>query len=427
MNLYEHAGDQCFDSSPVIDADGTLLGVTRMIHITEYALLPRTGVLRLRATPAPRSTPTPKRAGIGVAICYDRHAPGVHAGARRWAAPISSSCPRPARWANGPKVCTKPRCGWRRFRTGTSWRCATGWDGEDCLEFAGESFVCGPDGNGAGAGSLGRRGCGALHRGGRSKATRDSHARQLFLRHRRPELYAGWIARHRGARSWLSSSARWAGGISPAIGVNQVIGAAIFILPADVARLVGPWGPLAFLAVGAALHLHRAVLRRGGQPLRSDRRPVPAGARRVRPLRRLRSRLDDVVHARRRARPRWPTASHSRSRSTGRRWPTGSGALAVITVLTVTLTAINIVGVKQSSWVVNVLTVGKLVPLAIFILAGIWFVDPARWATLPGVTLNQVGAAALAADLRLWRIRSDGGAGRGGGRTRSVTCRSRSS
>ena len=35
-----------------------------------------------------------------------------------------------------------------------------------------------------------------------------------------------------------------------AIGVNQVIGSAIFLLPADVARLVGPWGPAMFLAVG---------------------------------------------------------------------------------------------------------------------------------------------------------------------------------
>jgi len=35
-----------------------------------------------------------------------------------------------------------------------------------------------------------------------------------------------------------------------AIGVNQVIGSAIFLLPADVARLVGPWGPLAFIGVG---------------------------------------------------------------------------------------------------------------------------------------------------------------------------------
>src|SRR3990170_4577829 len=35
-----------------------------------------------------------------------------------------------------------------------------------------------------------------------------------------------------------------------AIGVNQVIGSAIFLLPADVATSVGAWGPLAFLAVG---------------------------------------------------------------------------------------------------------------------------------------------------------------------------------
>src|SRR5688500_8875655 len=35
-----------------------------------------------------------------------------------------------------------------------------------------------------------------------------------------------------------------------AIGVNQVIGSAIFLLPADVAVRVGTWGPLAFLAVG---------------------------------------------------------------------------------------------------------------------------------------------------------------------------------
>lgn len=37
-----------------------------------------------------------------------------------------------------------------------------------------------------------------------------------------------------------------------AIGINQVIGSAIFLLPADVARLVGAWGPAAFAAVGLA-------------------------------------------------------------------------------------------------------------------------------------------------------------------------------
>src|SRR5436309_10640047 len=37
LNLFERDGDRTFDCSPVIDADGTLLGRTRMIHITDYA------------------------------------------------------------------------------------------------------------------------------------------------------------------------------------------------------------------------------------------------------------------------------------------------------------------------------------------------------------------------------------------------------
>jgi APA family basic amino acid/polyamine antiporter len=37
-----------------------------------------------------------------------------------------------------------------------------------------------------------------------------------------------------------------------AIGINQVIGSAIFLLPSQVAAEVGGWGPIAFLAVGLA-------------------------------------------------------------------------------------------------------------------------------------------------------------------------------
>ena len=52
-------------------------------------------------------------------------------------------------------------------------------------------------------------------------------------------------------------------------------------------------------------------------------------------------------------------------------------------------------GIKQSSWVVNTLTVGKLAPLVLFIVVGIWFIDPARFSPLPGVTADQAGTAAL--------------------------------
>ena len=36
------------------------------------------------------------------------------------------------------------------------------------------------------------------------------------------------------------------------IGVNQVIGSAVFILPAQIAAQVGNWSPIAFVAVGLA-------------------------------------------------------------------------------------------------------------------------------------------------------------------------------
>jgi N-carbamoylputrescine amidase len=60
------------------------------------------------------------------------------------------------------------------------------------LTFAGESFVCDPAGN-------------VLARAGRGtdevllcrvdlERVAESHARRLFLRDRRPELYAGWLS-----------------------------------------------------------------------------------------------------------------------------------------------------------------------------------------------------------------------------------------
>ena len=79
-------------------------------------------------------------------------------------------------------------------------------------------------------------------------------------------------------------------------------------------------------------------------------------------------------------------------------WPRLADGLArgtLIAVVTVVLTWISIRGVKQSSWVVNALTIGKLVPLAVFILAGVWFIEPARWADMPAVSMGDIGAAAL--------------------------------
>jgi len=74
INVYEKAGPgEYYDTSPVIDADGTLLGVVRMAHIAEepgfhekYYYCPGDTAPQVYDTRAGR---------IGISICYDRHYP----------------------------------------------------------------------------------------------------------------------------------------------------------------------------------------------------------------------------------------------------------------------------------------------------------------------------------------------------------------
>ena len=83
FNLYEEAvAGRYFDSSPVFDASGVLLGVTRMVHITDYACFHEKAYYHPGDTGARVYDTAVGR--IGVAICYDRHYPeymralGVH-------------------------------------------------------------------------------------------------------------------------------------------------------------------------------------------------------------------------------------------------------------------------------------------------------------------------------------------------------------
>jgi amino acid transporter len=179
-----------------------------------------------------------------------------------------------------------------------------------------------------------------------------------------------------------------------AIGVNQVIGAAIFLLPSDVGRLIGAWGPIAFFLVGLlSLSIALCFAEVGS---RFDRTGGP-----ILPARAAFGRFVGfevgwmmwfgrvTSHA---------SVANGLALALGFYWPilsTGVYRMTVITALTLALTWISIRGIKQSSWVVNLLTIAKLAPLALFILAGLWFIDASRLATLPPVTLDQVSAAAL--------------------------------
>ncbi|MCA1584974.1 MAG: APC family permease, partial [Acidobacteria bacterium] len=79
-------------------------------------------------------------------------------------------------------------------------------------------------------------------------------------------------------------------------------------------------------------------------------------------------------------------------------WPPladGMPRTALLTIVTAVLAWINVRGIRQASWVVNVLTIGKLVPLLVFIIVGIWFIQGERLTRAPEVTVTQVGTVAL--------------------------------
>src|SRR5262245_41214594 len=179
-----------------------------------------------------------------------------------------------------------------------------------------------------------------------------------------------------------------------AIGINQVIGSAIFLLPADVARQIGPWGPIAFLLIGLASLLIALCFAEAGS--RFDRTGGPYLPARVAYGSFIGFEVGWMM---------WFTRVASQA-SVGNGlaltlcfyWPSVAGGWPrslLSTGLTASLTYINIRGISQSKWVVNGLTIGKLLPLFLFIAAGIWFIDAGRLAQLPDLTIEQMGTAAL--------------------------------
>jgi APA family basic amino acid/polyamine antiporter len=179
-----------------------------------------------------------------------------------------------------------------------------------------------------------------------------------------------------------------------AIGVNQVIGSAIFLLPSQVHARVGAWGPIAFLAVGLlSLSIALCFAETGS---RFDRTGGPILPARAAFGRFVGFEVGWLLWFAR-------VASHASvvnglTLALAFYWPSlavGLPRAATITALTIFLTWINVRGIKQSSWVVNGLTIGKLAPLAIFILVGIWYVDPSHLMPLPPVTREQVQSALI--------------------------------
>ena len=179
-----------------------------------------------------------------------------------------------------------------------------------------------------------------------------------------------------------------------AIGVNQVIGAAIFLLPADVARLVGNWAPLMFLGVGLASLFVALCFAEVGS--RFDSTGGPIGPARAAFGRFVGFEVGWMMWFSRVS--SGASVINGLALALGYYWPvvsTGAPRSLVILAVLAVLTWANLRGIKQTSWLVNFFTIGKLLPLAVFVLVGVFFADLGRIAPSGPAPLAQMGTAAL--------------------------------
>jgi predicted amidohydrolase len=184
LNLLERDGDKTYDTSPVIDADGRILGLVRMAHIMEGPGFHERGFYR----PGDRNSLVfPTKAGrVGVAICYDRHFPEYmralalqgaeivvvpQAGAvGEWSEGIFEAELRIAAFQNGYFAALVNRLG-----------------KEEVHRFAGESFVVDPEGQVIARAPADKDQI--LYAECDLAKAAQSFARRHFLPDRRPEFY----------------------------------------------------------------------------------------------------------------------------------------------------------------------------------------------------------------------------------------------
>lgn len=182
-----------------------------------------------------------------------------------------------------------------------------------------------------------------------------------------------------------------------AIGVNQVIGGAVFLMAAPLAAQIGAWSGIAVAMVGVLSLLIALNFAEAGSRFEGT-----GGAylyTRAAFGRFFSFEVGWMMWVTRVA--SWASVVNGLTTALAYYWPElganqpGLAREAVITGVILTLMTINVIGIKQSAWVVNALTYGKLTPLVIFILLGLPYVSFDALRPDMALTWSQISTSAL--------------------------------
>ncbi|MPY89850.1 MAG: amino acid permease [Luteitalea sp.] len=179
-----------------------------------------------------------------------------------------------------------------------------------------------------------------------------------------------------------------------AIGVNQVIGSGVFLLPAALAAQVGGWSTTAVVLVGGLALLIALCFAEAGS--RFDGTGGAYLYTRAAFGRFVGFEVGWMLWVTRVT--SWAAVVNGLADALGYYWPAvgaGGSRITLIAAVVFAIMAINVRGIRQSAWTVNALTIGKITPLLIFIVVGLPFVswDGLRTGVAP--SFEQMSASAL--------------------------------
>ena len=179
-----------------------------------------------------------------------------------------------------------------------------------------------------------------------------------------------------------------------AIGINQTIGGAVFLMPSQIAAAVGAWSPIAVLGGVLVTMVVAVSLAEVGSRFEATGGPylyarTAFGRFAAFEVGWMQWFMRVSSHA---------SVANGFALALGYYWAgaaQGLGRAAVITGITALLTIVNVLGIRQGARTVNLLTIAKLVPLGLFILVGVFFISPTRFTALPAVSFESASTAAL--------------------------------
>ncbi len=179
-----------------------------------------------------------------------------------------------------------------------------------------------------------------------------------------------------------------------ALCINAVVGAGIFGLPARVHEILGPYALLAYLACAFVVMLVVLCFAEVGSRFEQTGGPYLYAREAFGPM--IGFQVGWLVWLTRVT--AFAALCNLLIEYMAHFWPMASslwGRVAIATLAAVAIAAVNIRGVRMAAIVANVFTIGKLVPLVLFVAVGLFFIEPSSYIPQSTPTPASFSAAML--------------------------------